>query len=258
MNVHRVLGIANEELERHGLAALGWRARLDHARRRFGQCRFRTRTISISAPLAELNDEARVRNTVLHEIAHALVGPAHGHDYVWHQKAREIGCDGKSRYDSQVVVTPKGRFAATCSGCKQVFYKHRLSRSRGVCTKCYRALGRSHEAFEKLQLKWVDTTLSSTVSGGKVLTGGVNMAEQKEGVTTPTGINAPIKTTINLLGGTFEVVATFDTTVEKYVGSVVINGETYVVRGKNRHSLVSGAHAKVKSILGKVKSEPNS
>ena len=84
------------------------------------------------------------------------------------------------------------------------------------------------------------------------------MAEQKEGTTTPTETNASIKTTINLLNGTFEVVATFDTTVGKYVGSVVINGETYVVRGKNRHSLVSGAHAKVKSILGKVKSEPNS
>ena len=37
-------------------------------------------------------DIDHIRDTILHEIAHALVGPCHGHDAVWRQKAREIGC----------------------------------------------------------------------------------------------------------------------------------------------------------------------
>lgn len=91
------------------------------------------------------------------------------------------------------------------------------------------------------------------------------MAEKKEGTTAPTGTDAAasvnreaIKTTINLLNGTFEVVATFDEAVGKYVGTVTVSGTAYTVRGKNRHSLVSGAHAKVKAVLGKAAGTPNS
>ena len=39
--------------------------------------------------------DEEVKNTLLHEIAHALVGPGHRHNRVWRQKAREIGCDAK-------------------------------------------------------------------------------------------------------------------------------------------------------------------
>jgi predicted SprT family Zn-dependent metalloprotease len=34
-------------------------------------------------------------NTVLHEIAHALVGHENGHNHVWKNKAISIGCNGK-------------------------------------------------------------------------------------------------------------------------------------------------------------------
>lgn len=39
-------------------------------------------------------------DTVAHEVAHALVGPAHGHDAVWRRKAVELGGSG----------TPHARF----------------------------------------------------------------------------------------------------------------------------------------------------
>ena len=32
-----------------------------------------------------------IRDTLLHEIAHAIVGPGHGHDAVWQTAARRIG-----------------------------------------------------------------------------------------------------------------------------------------------------------------------
>ena len=53
-----------------------WRFRFDHARRRAGVCTHATRTISLSGPLTDLYDADTVRAVILHEIAHALVGPA--------------------------------------------------------------------------------------------------------------------------------------------------------------------------------------
>ena len=37
------------------------------------------------------HDPDEVRDTILHEIAHALVGPGHGHDAVWKAKCVEVG-----------------------------------------------------------------------------------------------------------------------------------------------------------------------
>jgi len=73
----------------HGLD--GWSVTFDTAKRRAGVCRFDSRVIGLSAPLTRLHDEAEVRDTVLHEIAHALVGPRHAHDAVWARTARAIG-----------------------------------------------------------------------------------------------------------------------------------------------------------------------
>lgn len=73
----------------HGLD--DWTVSFDAAKRRAGVCRFETRVIGLSGPLTRIHDETEVRDTVLHEIAHALVGPRHGHDAVWARTARAIG-----------------------------------------------------------------------------------------------------------------------------------------------------------------------
>ena len=70
--------LAWDLMRQHGLADLGWRFRFDHARRRFGSCKYREKAITLSRPLTLLNGEAEVRDTVLHEIAHALC-PGDGH-----------------------------------------------------------------------------------------------------------------------------------------------------------------------------------
>jgi predicted SprT family Zn-dependent metalloprotease len=84
------IDLATELMQAHGL--VGWRIKLDHARRRAGQCDYLTKTISLSRLYVRHADADHIRDTILHEIAHALVGPHHGHDAVWRQKAREIGC----------------------------------------------------------------------------------------------------------------------------------------------------------------------
>jgi predicted SprT family Zn-dependent metalloprotease len=136
MELSRASNLAFNLMAKHGLIEKGWRFEFDNARRRFGVCRFGTKRIGLSQHLVSLNDEAKVKDTILHEIAHALVGVKHGHDWVWRAKAIEIGCDGERCYSSDEVVTPESRYIAECCGCKKTYKKHRKPRSTGSCGKC--------------------------------------------------------------------------------------------------------------------------
>ena len=78
-----VTSTANRLLVEHGLAQQGWRFKFDRARLRAGQCRYRSKTITLSKHYVALNVTTRpeeVLDTILHEIAHALAGGRHGHD----------------------------------------------------------------------------------------------------------------------------------------------------------------------------------
>jgi hypothetical protein len=78
--------LAQQLMSEHGLSH--WHFEFDRAVRRFGFCMYGIRTITLSRKFTLLNSEPEVRNTILHEIAHALVGPNHGHDKVWRTNAK--------------------------------------------------------------------------------------------------------------------------------------------------------------------------
>src|SRR5690242_13087862 len=73
--------LACELLDVHGLE--GWSFAFNRSKRDLGICRFGPRLIELSVHFVERNAGKVVRDTLLHEIAHALVGPGHGHDAVW-------------------------------------------------------------------------------------------------------------------------------------------------------------------------------
>ena len=83
------INLAVDMMKEHGLS--DWRIKLDHARRRAGQCDYNKKEISLSRHYVRYAEMDHIRDTILHEIAHALVGPHHGHDAVWRQQARAIG-----------------------------------------------------------------------------------------------------------------------------------------------------------------------
>jgi predicted SprT family Zn-dependent metalloprotease len=113
MDLFKAQTLANELMKQHNLIASGWWFSFDNAKRRFGVCNFGLKKIGLSSHLVKLNDESHVRNTILHEIAHALVGRKHGHDAVWRAKAIEIGCDGNRCYSSE-VTKPEARYIGVC------------------------------------------------------------------------------------------------------------------------------------------------
>lgn len=114
----------------HGLVSVGWRFKFDNAVIRLGLCKHSTKTISISKPITRLNDVAQVRNTLLHEIAHALVGRNHGHNATWRFKAISIGCNGQRCTNSVVSVDPK--YKIVCAMCGTSWPCHRKPRRLDV------------------------------------------------------------------------------------------------------------------------------
>ena len=96
-----------------------WSFRFDNAKRRFGQCRHRRGIIggriTLSRVLVELNDEPEVRDTVLHEIAHALT-PGACHGWAWKQACILVGARPIRCYLSTEITAPACRYL--------LFHKH--------------------------------------------------------------------------------------------------------------------------------------
>lgn len=104
----------------HGLG--DWTFAFNRRKRAMGYCYCGIKTIELSVYFVESNPEEVIRDTLLHEIAHALVGPEHGHDEVWKAKCREVGAKPE-RYGSAVM--PLGRWRAQCHCCGKRFHRHR-------------------------------------------------------------------------------------------------------------------------------------
>lgn len=80
-----------------------WRLEYDLAYNRFGQCHETKRLIRLSKVLVTFNDIEQCTDTILHEIAHALVGNRHGHDNIWKHCASKIGAKPKACFGTEVT-----------------------------------------------------------------------------------------------------------------------------------------------------------
>lgn len=140
MRLIDVKALAELLLEKHGLN--DWRFEFNRAKKRFGFCRPSAKLISTSQHLALLNDESILTNHLLHEIAHALVGASHGHDYVWKRKAMEIGCNGERCYTPENAggdvksVTAPWKAVCPCCGIETTRFRAPKLGKREACRAC--------------------------------------------------------------------------------------------------------------------------
>ncbi len=137
MNLLEAQKLAIELMELHGVAQAGWQFRWSHGKRILG-CAQITRkrdwhtrkpveikTIKLSRHLVALNSDAEVRETILHEIAHAIAGVEHGHDEVWKAACRKVGAK-PVRLAGEGVALVKGRYTLFCGCCeKSLGTRHR-------------------------------------------------------------------------------------------------------------------------------------
>ena len=128
-----VRNLALELIARHGLE--GWTFAFNRRKRALGLCRYTPKVIELSTYLVDANSTEEVRDTLLHEIAHALVGPGHGHDAVWKAKCAAVGARPERCGDADM---PEGRWKASCPACTLPFSRHRRpKRLRGWwCKAC--------------------------------------------------------------------------------------------------------------------------
>lgn len=94
--------------------------------------------LALSLPLVKLNPPCIVRDTILHEIAHILVGLEHDHDEVWQAKALELGANPVK---TEPIVVPPHPYLLVCLGCDQVLQWRRRKISSGrlselICSDC--------------------------------------------------------------------------------------------------------------------------
>lgn len=130
--------LARGLMGRHGLT--DWAFEFDNAKTRAGVCRSSRKALGLSRPLTLLHTDDEVRETILHEIAHALVGTEHGHGPVWQAKAREIGCSG-----ARCIASRNGSIDADWIGTCPA--GHRITRHRrpqrvqacGLCSPTFSA-----------------------------------------------------------------------------------------------------------------------
>lgn len=89
-------------------------------------------------------DKASIKDTILHEIAHALVGSRKGangkwliHDKVWKDKALEIGCNGKRCSSHPISEKKDFKWLITCGkGCH--WERHRINKKSWSGSTCGR------------------------------------------------------------------------------------------------------------------------
>ena len=146
----------NVEAERlmvyHGLR--DWTFEFDVSKRRAGLCNSRKQIISMSQEYVKAVSEEEAKDTLLHEIAHALVGGQQHHNIIWRAEARRLGCSAKVCHD---VTFSRPRYVTRCDPCQWVHKAERRNK-RAICAHCEKPieyLPYSDELWESLREQYV-------------------------------------------------------------------------------------------------------
>lgn len=103
---------AQEYMEQYGLIEDGWTFRISNTKNIVGQCYHGRKEIVYSKWFLDEPDE-QIVDTILHEIAHALVGPKHGHDWTWKLMAMKVGAE-PNRIAENAKTAAKPNYLLRC------------------------------------------------------------------------------------------------------------------------------------------------
>lgn len=137
-----VAALARQSLGRSvaaGELSVDWTFGFDLAASRAGVCRPREKRVNLSVSFCLKATRWEIEDTLLHEIAHAIVGQRHGHDAVWRAKAVELGGSGATHHTVSHAIA---HWIGEC-GCERPWLRQRLRRSVAegrLCAKCRRPI----------------------------------------------------------------------------------------------------------------------
>jgi len=127
--------LSRQLLVAHGLA--DWSFAFNRRKRALGLCLYDARRIELSRYFVIAHDQPAVRDTILHEIAHALAGRTAGHGPRWKAICCRIGATPERC--APAALMPDGDWRATCPHCGRHYSRHH--RPRRHCNYSCRACG---------------------------------------------------------------------------------------------------------------------
>lgn len=130
MTINEAEQLALNLMDQHGLIQDGWTFDFTNRKHQLGVCYYDKKHIALSKHHVLADTDEDVNDTILHEIAHALVGPDNGHNNLWKKKAKSIGCNGNRCKESRI----KYKYIAQCPVCHYEYPAHR--RTAGSCGRC--------------------------------------------------------------------------------------------------------------------------
>jgi hypothetical protein len=108
MELKQAETLAKQLMAEHMGHLKGWQFVFNgRLRRALGRCNYTKKHVELCPKYVECNDEPQVRDTILHEIAHALC-PGHSHDKVWSDTAKRLGADGQRFAGAEKVIPKRG------------------------------------------------------------------------------------------------------------------------------------------------------
>lgn len=119
-----------------------WTFDFDHAKRRAGLCSYTDRRISVSRYLAAKFEDDEIHQVLLHEVAHALAGPAAAHGPEWKRVAAELGYVGGTTHQGE-IAHESAPWVGHCPAGHEHFRFRKPTRLTS-CGKCAKGFSRAH------------------------------------------------------------------------------------------------------------------
>lgn len=116
-----------------------WNLSFSNRKRTLGYCNCTKKIISISNAYLNNNPFETMKDTLLHEIAHAVQYEKSGktdHGKEWKKIASEVGCRPVRCADTSEVNLPEAKYIATCPGCGNETKFYRKVNKVYSCSKC--------------------------------------------------------------------------------------------------------------------------
>jgi len=126
---------ANFHMGRFGLIDEGWTFFWHNRKTQLATCFHSSKRIGFSTYWDHL-ERGEIEDTILHEIAHALVGPGHGHNATWKRKCVEIGADPTRCYEGPQESQATHNYELECPSCGREWKRHRLKFKNPICPDC--------------------------------------------------------------------------------------------------------------------------
>lgn len=120
--MEKILHAKFAELKAEYDVLAGWRLFINpRLRAIMGKCSYHTKTVHIAKWILGAVDEAEIMDTLLHEVAHAIVGHEAGHGPKWKAQARKIGGRGNRLGKAPTKAIPSRangfKYGILCPNC---------------------------------------------------------------------------------------------------------------------------------------------